>query len=205
MARPTLLILLSALGIVCHLAPATARDDRKGDAPPGKRPAPSLKVGDAAPRLSVTKWVRGDPVKAFEPGRVYVIHFWATWCPPCTGHMPHLSELQARYGDRGVTVIGFTSRGIRGVDNNSEADVTAFVKKRGAVLKLGYTLAYADDGTTADAWLKAAGQDGFCTFVVDKAGRVAFMGSPMFLDLVLPKVLTGASPKDVSDQAEKAR
>src|SRR6202011_5050434 len=105
--------------------------------------------------------------------------------------MPHLAELQARYKEQGVTVISFTSRDIRGVSGNTEEKVAAFVKKRGTTLK--HTFAYADNGTTADAWLKAAGRQHFTTFVVDKAGRIAYVGGPMFVGMVLPKVLAGGA------------
>jgi hypothetical protein len=101
-----------------------------------------------------------------------------------------------------VTVISSTSRDIRGAPN-SEEQVTALIRKRGAALKLHYPLAYSDDGTTADAWLKASGQAGWCTFVVDRAGRIAFMGSSMFLDMVLPKVLAGADPTTLGDEMAK--
>jgi thiol-disulfide isomerase/thioredoxin len=154
--------------------------------------------------LKVSKWLQGDAVTKFEPGKVYVVYFWATWCAPCIAHMPELAELQNRYKDQGVTVIAFTSRGIRGGPDNTEKEVAAFVKKRAKALRVNFALAYADDGTTADAWLKAAGQDGWCTFVVDKAGRIAFMGSSMFLDVALPKVLAGrTSAREVGDEMNK--
>jgi thiol-disulfide isomerase/thioredoxin len=196
--------LFAAVAVAWLAASAVSAD---GPKPPrdDKKPAPSLKVGDPAPALTVTKWLQGDPVRKFEPGKVYVVHFWATWCPPCIGKMPRLAELQARYKDQSVTVISFTSCDIRGVSGNTEEEVAAFVKKRGAALRLRHTLAYGDDGTTADTWLKAAGQDGWCTFVVDKAGRIAYMGDPMFLDLALPKVVAGgASAKAVGDEMAKA-
>src|SRR5262249_17810083 len=158
-----------------------------------EKPGPSLKVGDPAPALKVSRWLRGDAVRKFEPGKVYVVEFWATWCGAPIRYIPHLADLQARYKDQGVTVVSFTSRDIRGVPGNTEEQVAAFVKKRGPTLK--YTFAYADDGTTADAWLKAAGRQHLTTFVVDKAGRIAYMGGPMFLGMVLPKVLAGASAK----------
>jgi thiol-disulfide isomerase/thioredoxin len=190
---------LVAVVIVAWLAaPAMTADDPK-PARSDKPSAPALKLGDPAPALTVTKWLSGAAVPQFEPGKVYVIEFWATWCVPCIRHMPHLAALQSRYKDQGVTVIGFTSPDIRGAPGNTEEKVAAFVKRRGAALK--YTFAYADDDTTTAAWLKAAGQDGFCTFVVDKAGRIAYMGSTLYLDLALPKVLAGgASAKAIGKE-----
>jgi hypothetical protein len=38
--------------------------------------AQTLKVGDPAPTLPVAKWVKGQPVKEFEQGKVYVVEFW---------------------------------------------------------------------------------------------------------------------------------
>src|SRR5262249_11487761 len=153
-----------------------------------------------APALKVTKWLQGDAVRTFEPGKVYVVEFWATWCGAPIRYMPHLADLQARYKDEGVTIISFTSRDIRGVPDNTEEKVAAFVKKRGPTLR--YAFAYADDGTTADTWTK--GQEHFCTFVVDRAGRIAYIGGPIFLGMVLPKVLaSGASAKAVGDEMAK--
>jgi thiol-disulfide isomerase/thioredoxin len=165
------------------------------------KPAPLLKVGDPAPALNATRWLRGDPLPKFAPGKVYVVEFWATWCGALHAFVPYLTDLQARYKDRGVTVIAFTCRDIRGVRGNTEEDVTAFLRKHRPAP--GYTIAYADDDATADAWLKASGQQHFCTFVVDRAGRIAYMGHPMFLDIVLPRVLAGASAKAVGEEMDK--
>jgi thiol-disulfide isomerase/thioredoxin len=198
MIRTALLIVLSALSFATQVGAVLAQDAKKDDA------VPALKVGDPAPALKATRWFLGDPVTKFEPGKVYIIHFWATWCPPCIGKMPELAELQARYKDKDVTVISFTCRGIRGGPDNTEEAVAAFVKKRAKALKLNYPLAYADDRTTADAWLTAAGEDGWATFLVDKAGRIAYIGSHWFLDLGLPKLLAGADAKTVGDEMAKA-
>src|SRR5205809_672183 len=66
-------LVLAAVGFVAHFAPAA-------DEPaPKPKPAPTLKVGDPAPPLKVTKWLQGAEVKQFEPGKVYVVEFWATW------------------------------------------------------------------------------------------------------------------------------
>jgi thiol-disulfide isomerase/thioredoxin len=145
-----------------------------------------LVVGDAPPQLKATKWLQGEPVAQFEPGRVYVVEFWATWCGPCIAVMPHVGDLQKQYRDKGVTVIGFTASD----PSNTAERVAKFVSKRGP--KLGYTFAFADNRDTYDAYMKAAKQNGIpCSYVVGKDGKIAFIGHPAFLDYVLPRVLAG--------------
>jgi thiol-disulfide isomerase/thioredoxin len=184
---------LLALAALAGLAAPAMADDPKKD-----QPAPSLKVGDPAPPLTATRWLQGPAVREFSPGKVCVVEFWATWCGPCIVMMPHLGEVQAQYRDQGLTVIGFTARD----PNNTAEKVAAFVKKRGP--KLGYTFAFADDNQTHDAYMKAAGRTGIpCSFVVGKDGKVAYIGHPMYLDEVLPKVVAGAwTPEDAAGLKE---
>lgn len=41
-------------------------------------------------------------------GKVVLLDFWATWCVPCREETPHFVELQQKYGDRGLQVIGIS-------------------------------------------------------------------------------------------------
>src|SRR5262249_30259445 len=146
----------------------------------------SLTVGDPAPPLKVSRWLQGKEVTRFQSDNVYVVEFWATWCGPCIAFMPHLTDLQEQYKDHGVTIIGFTAKD----PGNTEEKVSALVRKRGPTLP--YTFAYADDRTTYEAWMTAAGREGIpCTFVVDKTGTIAYIGSPLYLGEVLPLIVTG--------------
>ena len=156
------------------------------DEPKPAKDQPKLKVGDPPPPLKATKWLTGTEVKEFEKGKVYVVEFWATWCGPCVVMMSHLGDIQEELGPKGVTVVGFTAKD----PGNTAERVEKFVEKRGS--KLGYTIAYADDRDTYDAYMKASGQGGIpCSFVVGRDGKIAYIGHPLFLDEVLPKVLAG--------------
>lgn len=186
----TVVAFVALLGLVA----LTAADEPKKAAPkkdPPPKPAVTLKVGDAAPALKATKWLQGDEVKSFETGKVYIVEFWATWCGPCIVMMPHMAELQNHYRSKGVTIIGYTAKD----PNNSAEKVETFVSKRGP--KLGYTMAYADDRSSYDAWMRAAGRNGIpCCFVVGKDSKIAYIGHPMYLDVVLPKVVDGTWTAD---------
>lgn len=65
-----------------------------------------LRVGDTMPDFTLTD-LRGELVSFSSlEGRVVVLNFWATWCPPCRREMPLLDDIQKEYGPRGLTIVG---------------------------------------------------------------------------------------------------
>jgi thiol-disulfide isomerase/thioredoxin len=159
--------------------------------------AQQLAPGQPAPPLQISKWLKGEPVAAFQAGHVYVVEFWMTWCGPCIDGMPHLSEVQKRH--RGaLTVIGVTNED----EHNTLADAQKMVAAKGD--SMGYTVAWDDAGKTWRTWFDASGEDGIPScFVVDKAGVIAWIGHPQWLDVVLPTVLAGKSePAAVAAQID---
>ena len=144
----------------------------------------TLKVGDQAPKLAPGKWVQGEPVSQIAPGKAYLVEFWATWCGPCRQTIPHLNEVYQKYKDKGLIVIG------QDCAEHDQSKVEPFVKSMGD--KMSYRVALDDgDGKMLQTWMEAAGQNGIPTaFLVDKHGRIAWIGHPMGLqDGTIEKVL----------------
>ena len=158
-----------------------------------RRPAgASLGVGDPAPPLAQGRYVQGEQVSGFEKGKVYVVEMWATWCVPCVAAVPRLNELQARYADRGLVVIG------QNVWEHDESKVEPFVQKMGE--RMQYRVALDDvpagggRGRMDETWMRAAGRETIpCTFIVNREGRIAWIGHPFEVDAPLAMVVQGNS------------
>lgn len=147
----------------------------------------TLDIGDAAPPLKTSNWLKGKPVPALEKGHVYVVEFWATWCGPCRAAMPKISALSRKYRDQ-VTFIGLDA-----FESAELPKITAFVKAQGA--NMDYRVAADGPADRSGAnWLHAAGEAGIpVAFAVDKSGRVAWIGHlPEELDKVLPSIVSGS-------------
>src|SRR6185436_12587651 len=71
-------------------------------------PATVLRQDVKAPQLEVTD-INGRIVRLSNyQGKVVLINFWATWCPPCRAEMPDLVRLQREHGKEGLQIIGIT-------------------------------------------------------------------------------------------------
>src|SRR5262245_40618322 len=93
----------------------------------------AAELGDPATPLDIQEWVKGTPV-ALAAGRgktIHLVQFSATWCPPCRASIPHLTELQKKFKDKGVVFIG--------VSDEASDVVKKFVEKMGD--KMDYTVA----------------------------------------------------------------
>ena len=149
-----------------------------------------LGIGDAAPPISIAKWVKGEPVTSFNPEKVHVVEFWATWCGPCLAGMPHIAELQVEYGDK-VTFIGVTDEDDATVSGFMEETARGSDKKWSDVLT--YTIALDDESKTNMAYMQAAGQNGIpCAFIVGRSGMVEWIGHPASIEDPLSQVVDGS-------------
>ncbi len=152
--------------------------------------AGTLKVGDPAPAMKVAKWVKGTPVAKFDPSKLYVVEFWATWCGPCKESIPHLTEMAKKF--KQVSFSGISVWENQGEDKSTayQAKVVKFVKDMGA--KMDYNVGYdGPNGDMASTWMKAANQNGIPTAFIIQKGQIAWIGHPMEMEPVLSKVIDG--------------
>ena len=131
--------------------------------PPGEARASvfqTVTAKEAAPAWKVTD-IEGRPLdSAAFKGKVVVVDFWATWCPPCIAEVPGYVALQKKLGGDGLAIVGFS------LDAGSDV-VKAFMAKNG----INYPVAVVDE-TMVAAFGNFSGIP--TTFVIDREGNVRF-------------------------------
>lgn len=145
--------------------------------------ADGAKLGDPAAPLDIATWVKGEPVTIAPGNTTYVVEFWATWCPSCRASIPHLTQLQEKYGDKNVVFVSISAEDVN--------TVQTFVEQVGD--RMGYTVAVDNNNATTDGFMKPYDLEGFPTiFIVNKEGRVAWFDHYVGdLEPTLVRVLEG--------------
>jgi thiol-disulfide isomerase/thioredoxin len=135
-----------------------------------------VKKGDIAPEIKLSYVFQGPPINDITihnlKGKVVVLEFWATWCPPCIGAFPHMNRLVEQFEGKDVKFISIS------IDEGNDA-----------VHKIRYLLSghplhtwIVKDGT-ANSTRTSYGIYGLpATVIIDKAGRIS--------SYILPEELT---------------
>ena len=91
-------------------------------------------------------------------GKVVILDFWATWCPPCRRGIPDLIDIQKQFKNK-IAVLGIS------LDTDTKGDVPSFIKNMG----INYSVLYASPEV-----VQAYGNiDAIPTsFIIDKKGKI---------------------------------
>lgn len=117
------------------------------------------RTGQPTPNFKVTT-TSGQPVSLENyRGYVLVIDFFATWCQPCRESIPHLIDMNRKYGKQGLQVLGLSA------DEDGERLVKAFADER----RITYPIALAGESTLVDYGVRSVP----VMFIIDKKGSVA--------------------------------
>ena len=120
----------------------------------------AVEEGEKAPDFSLLNLSQEKVRLSDYQGKVIILDFWATRCPPCVKEIPHFVELQREWADKGVQIIGTS------LDRQGELNMLkAFVKE----YEINYPILLYDEIT-----LKKYSPIKFIptTFVIDKEGKI---------------------------------
>jgi len=134
---------------------------------------------DLAPEIQAGYWLNSAPLRLADlRGKIVVLEFWATWCPPCRTSIPHLIKMYDAYKDKGVALVSLT--------NEPRETVEPFVEKMKMLYPIG-------GGSPSGG---AYGVRGIPhAFIISPAGEVVWEGHPMAgLEAAIEKQLEATPP-----------
>ena len=121
----------------------------------------------AAPEFANGNWVNSDPLTLSKlRGRVVLVEFWTFGCYNCRNTLPSVKEWDAKYRERGLTVVG-----VHTPETDSEYSLDR-VRKEVPALGVNYAVVTDNDYTTWKAYKVEAWPT---IFVIDKQGRIRWL------------------------------
>lgn len=165
--------------------PAAKAESATGE--PMKEAAPVAEMSDGGVKAAnfTLQSITGEQISLADyAGKVVILDFWATWCPPCRAEIPHFNDLAKEYGEKGLVVLGVS------VDRGG-ADV---VKKFKAENAINYPVVMSDQNTHVkyQSYIDPSQQGGIpFTFVIDREGNireryVGYREKEVFIEAIKP-------------------
>ena len=154
---------------------------------------PKLTIGSKAPSIDIEHWFSTgdfDKVTRLRAGKIYVIEFWATWCPPCRKAIPRIAKLQEKFASQDVQIISVTREDTEAVEKFLAKKVPGDSKKTFGEVTESYCLTADPDKSVTREYFYAAKQTSIPTaFIVGRTGRIEWIGSPFKMEKPLEQIV----------------
>jgi thiol-disulfide isomerase/thioredoxin len=126
----------AASGPSVSVSGASSSRPQPANKAPENKPTPQPAADPNAILNTALQSLDGDTFRLADyPGKLVVLNFWATWCPPCRKEIPHLIEMNREFKSRGVEFVGLSTED----PTTTREKVRAFANEYGIDYKLGFT------------------------------------------------------------------
>jgi cytochrome c-type biogenesis protein len=144
------------------------QEPKTSDVKPSGLYYPIVNVNDSKEKYQFIdfSWTENGEVKKLSDykGKVILLNFWATWCPPCKKELPDLSSISNDLSSKDFKIIGIS------VDENPVA-LETYLKTN----SLPYTIVHEQQGNLLNKYMSVTGGSQNVipqTFIIDKKGKI---------------------------------
>ncbi|MFC7336388.1 TlpA disulfide reductase family protein [Haloferula chungangensis] len=165
-------------------------------------PVHALSPGDQVTPDAIAKadFIKGEPIKTWEPGKPYIITCWASGSTASVATLPMLQDLQNIYGKRGLRIIAIN------VGENDREKVVAYMENQGK--RITHSVAFVPSGDTFQTeWVDAAQVTKLPFAFVVRDGRYIYGAHPAKLngELIDAFLAGGQQQQDALDKVEREK
>jgi cytochrome c biogenesis protein CcmG/thiol:disulfide interchange protein DsbE len=146
--------------------------------PPVATSISAPQIGLLAPSITLPSLQNGEQNVHLSKGKVVLVNFFASWCPPCKAEMPALQKTYSKYQPDGLEIFAITN-----LQQDNLTDTQMFIKAAGA----RFPVLLDQDGTVFREYAIRALPT---TFLIDSSGRIRkiFYGGPLTEGLLATEI-----------------
>jgi thiol-disulfide isomerase/thioredoxin len=133
-------------------------------------------TGEDISNYPTVESLQGNPITVFDPNKTYIIEMWATWCIPCIAAMPYISELNAKFKDKGIV---FIAQNVMEYDRDK---VINFLKGKAELAKMNVAFSGLRNSEFELQWIKAAGINSIPQTIIIQGNKLLWQTTPYALN-----------------------